>query len=140
MAVSTTSFPKSAFPRTAFGLCVAAAFACWLLSSSFPALARWPQYAIWQLGESLNGLLNHLLREVTVHGRTVTDYSRELAGVFAFPVNWLIEAMIDGHFYDTPWGEFWLAPPPRANATNTRARAVPNQGGGASQNSPHGVS
>lgn len=106
---SAITFP---YP-TPFWLCLAAALGCWALSVSVPALARWPQEAIWHLGEWLNGALHHLLREVTIAGYTVTEYSRDVANTFAWPVNWLIEAMIDGHFYDLPWGgEFWLAPPP----------------------------
>ncbi|MER8395326.1 ABC transporter permease subunit [Mesorhizobium sp. M1340] len=93
--------------------CLVLFVAFWLLSQSVPALARWPQEAVLPLGEWLNRVLDHLLHDVTIKGHSITDYSRDVAAVFAWPVNWLIEALTEGHFYDLPGGgEFWLAPPP----------------------------
>ncbi len=96
-----------------FGLCVLLAFGLWQLSGAVPALFRWPQDSTIQFGEWLNRALMYLLREMTIGGSTITDYSREVGGFFAAPVNWLVEALTEGHFYDLPGGqEFWLAPPP----------------------------
>ncbi len=112
LTATMAAFPARR-PQNPFWICVALGLACWLLSSSLPALARWPLDAIWPLGEWLNSGLNHLLREVTIGGQTITDYSRQGADVFAWPVNWLVEQLTEGHFYELPGGgEFWLAPPP----------------------------
>lgn len=116
--------------RMGFGLCLLAAILCWLLSPSLPVLARWPDAAVWPLGEWLNGALNHALREVTIGGRTITEYSQDFADFIAFPVNWLVEALTDGHFYETAGGgEFWLAPPPWFGVALTLVLLIHAMGG-----------
>ncbi len=94
-------------------LCLALAAVLWVMASSIPGLFRWPDAAVWHLGEWLNVSLNYVLREMSIFGQTVTDVSQGFADVIGWPVVWLVEALTEGHFYDLSGGsEFWFAPPP----------------------------
>jgi glycine betaine/proline transport system permease protein len=96
-----------------FWLIIGAAVVVWMLSHQIPALARWPEALVWNLGEWLNGALIYALKDASVAGVTVTSVSQGIADIFASPVTWLIEGLTEGHFYElSNGGEFWLAPPP----------------------------
>jgi glycine betaine/proline transport system permease protein len=53
------------------------------------------------------------LRQFTIAGTSVTDVTRVVSGWIGWPVDWLIAALTEGHYYDLAGGsEYWLAPLP----------------------------